>query len=181
MHDVENSLTALSTGRWFAADSGARSSLRRRWRRRATSSGSLPAAVARAKGRERPRGVFAHKRFGVVERAGEHPHVVRCADVADYHGALRFNPRSFARFIGEPLNAILKYSSDIANRSRASVRAFLSAIAARGQNASSPSGSADFSSHGHTSWHVYRLTHLEIPLATGLRTVRKSTRSPIRE
>jgi hypothetical protein len=38
--------------------------------------------------------------------------------------ALRFRPRSVARFIGEPLNAALNSGGDVASNSRASVRVF---------------------------------------------------------
>ena len=51
--------------------------------------------------------------------------------------ALRFNPRSFARFIAEPLNARLNSSCDISNSSRASACASFPAIASRAANAGS--------------------------------------------
>lgn len=46
--------------------------------------------------------------------------------------ALRFNPLSFARFIGDPWNAVLNSSCVIARSSRARVCASLPAIAVRG-------------------------------------------------
>ena len=69
--------------------------------------------------------------------------------------ALRWSPRSFARFIGEPLNFSLNSSCVIATSSRASVRASFPAIAPRAANGL-PSGSAreNFSFHGHTSWQM---------------------------
>src|SRR5512146_69694 len=88
MHDVENSLTALSTGRRFAPDSGARGSLTRRWRRRPTSRGSLRAAVARAKARERPSGVLAHERLLVIERPFQDRDIVPRTDIAEHHGGV---------------------------------------------------------------------------------------------
>lgn len=51
--------------------------------------------------------------------------------------ALRFSPRSFARLIGEPLNAALNSSCDIGSSSRASVRASLPPSTSRVANAGS--------------------------------------------
>ena len=77
--------------------------------------------------------------------------VLEAADVAEHHAALRFSPRSFARFIGEPLNAVRKSSSLIARISRASVRASFPAITSRAANAGSFSSCANLTFHGHTS------------------------------
>ena len=49
--------------------------------------------------------------------------------------ALRFRPRSFARFMGEPLNATENSSGAIASRARASWRVSLPASTSRGANA----------------------------------------------
>jgi hypothetical protein len=38
-------------------------------------------------------------------RVREHVRVLRRADATEHHSALRLSPRSFARLIGEPLNA----------------------------------------------------------------------------
>jgi len=85
--------------------------------------------------------------------------------------ALRFNPLSFARFIGDPLNAVRKSSSLIARISRDNVRASFPAIAARGANAGSLSARENRTFHGHTLWEVWRLDHFEIQLETGARTL----------
>jgi hypothetical protein len=90
--------------------------------------------------------------------------------------ALRLSPRSFARFIGEFLNAAENCSCVIASRSRASVRASLPASASRASNGESCGSSLEnLTFHGHTSWDVWRYTHTAIPLATGARTLSKST------
>ena len=82
--------------------------------------------------------------------------------------ALRFKPLSFARFIGEFLNASENSSCDIASSSRASVRASFPASASRGANGElSGSDVENRTFHGHTLWEIWRYTHFEIPLATG--------------
>ena len=48
--------------------------------------------------------------------------------------AFRCSPRSFARLIGEPLNAALNSTGDIASNSRASVRESFPATNARAAN-----------------------------------------------
>jgi hypothetical protein len=67
--------------------------------------------------------------------------------------ALRFSPRSFARFIGEPLNAAPSSVCVMPNSSRAN-RTF----------------------HGHTSWDVWRYTRFEIRLETGGNTLARRRR-----
>lgn len=89
--------------------------------------------------------------------------------------ALRLSSRNFARFIGEPLKAVLNSSCDMASNSRASVRASLPTSAALGANDGSVSSRANLMFHGHTSWEMYRYTHFEIPLVTGARTLRRTT------
>jgi hypothetical protein len=65
--------------------------------------------------------------------------------------ALRFRPRTFARFIGEPLNAALHFDRVMSNSSRASVRASLVPHASRGANGdSSGSSRANRWFHRHT-------------------------------
>jgi len=86
--------------------------------------------------------------------------------------ALRLSPRSFARFIGEPLNARLHSSCVMARISRASDLASRPASASRSVNAGSRSSLAKRTFHGHTSWDLCRLTRFEIPLGTGARTLR---------
>ena len=86
--------------------------------------------------------------------------------------ALRFYPRSAARFIGEPLNAALNCCRDIANNSRASVRASLPARILRTANAGSLSSGVNYTFHGHTSWEMYRQNRFEIALRTGARSLR---------
>lgn len=85
--------------------------------------------------------------------------------------ALRFSPRSFARFIGDLLKARENSSCAIPSRSRASVRVSLPPNAARGANAGSFSSVANRTFHGHTSWEICRHTCFEIPLTTGRRTL----------
>lgn len=66
--------------------------------------------------------------------------------------ALRFNPRSFARFIGEPLNAAVNSARDMATSSRDIVGASRPATAARGANGESvESPDANLWLYGHTS------------------------------
>jgi hypothetical protein len=69
--------------------------------------------------------------------------------------AFRFIPRSFARFIGEPLNAALNSGCVMPNSSRASVRASFVPNAGRGANGE-PSGSswANRWFHGQTLCHT---------------------------
>ena len=66
--------------------------------------------------RQRPRGVLAHERLGVVEGALQRLNVLRRADVAEYHGASRLSPRKFARFLGEPVKAAENASWVMPNR-----------------------------------------------------------------
>ena len=88
--------------------------------------------------------------------------------------ALRFKPRSFARFIGDRRNAAAKSSCDIARISCATVLASFPAIASRDANACSFSSWANLMLYGQTSWENCRYTHFEISLATGRRTLRKT-------
>lgn len=67
---------------------------------------------------------------------------------------LRLSPRSFARFIGEPLNAVENSDCDIASRVRARVLASLPDSTERGANAGSESSVANLWLYGHTSWHT---------------------------
>lgn len=64
---------------------------------------------------------------------------------------LRCNPRSLARFNGDPLNAAENSDCDIESKSRASDRASRSRRAGRGAKASSRSGSENLWANGHTS------------------------------
>ena len=69
--------------------------------------------------------------------------------------ASRFNPRSFARFIGEPLNAALNSAGYMPNSSRASWRASLPPNASRAAYGESlGSALANLTFHGQTSWHT---------------------------
>jgi len=88
--------------------------------------------------------------------------------------ALRLNPRSLARFIGEPLNAAENSDWDVANSSRASEDAPLPEMTARGANSGTFSSCANLMLNGHTSWEMCRYTHFEIRLSTGGLTLRKS-------
>jgi hypothetical protein len=65
--------------------------------------------------------------------------------------AFRLSPRSFARFIGEFLNAARNCPSSIARISRASVRASFPAIASRGANAGSRASVENLWFQGQTS------------------------------
>jgi hypothetical protein len=65
--------------------------------------------------------------------------------------ALRFRPRSFARFIGEPLNAALNSGGDVASNSRASVRASFPPNAGCGAKDGSFSSRANSTLNGQTS------------------------------
>jgi hypothetical protein len=91
--------------------------------------------------------------------------------------AFRCSPRSFARFIGLPLNAALNSACVIASRSRASVRASLPARNSRGANSSTVFSLAYRTFHGHTSWEMCRHNHFEIPLGTGSRPLAKTMRT----
>lgn len=64
--------------------------------------------------------------------------------------ASRFNPRSFARFIGEPSNARLNSSCVISRI--AGVRSSRPAITSRAARAGCRSSDAKRLFHGHTSW-----------------------------
>jgi len=65
--------------------------------------------------------------------------------------ALRFRPRSFARFIGEPVNAALNFACDIASSSCASVRASFPAMNARAVNGDPAANCCEnFPFHGQT-------------------------------
>ena len=88
-----------------------------------TGAGISTRRTARLDARERPGGVLAHERLRAVERTREHVGVICRADVAEHHGRVALQPPSFARFIGEPLNAALNSACVIPNSSRASVRA----------------------------------------------------------
>ena len=81
--------------------------------------------------------------------------------------AFRRSPRSFARFIGEFLNAALNSACDICTRSRANVRTSLPARTGRAPNARSVSCSENFTFHGQQVWEMCRYTRFEIALATG--------------
>ena len=74
--------------------------------------------------------------------------------------ALRFNPRSFARFIGEPLSPTRNSSCVITSSALANARASFPAITSRGANVDA-SGifRANFTFHGHTSWENCRYNH----------------------
>ncbi len=87
---------------------------------------------------------------------------------------LRFRPRSFARFIGDRLNAVVNFSCDMARISRASVRASSPAITSLAANGEPSAGSlANLMLYGQTSWEDCRYNHFEIPLGTGNRTLKK--------
>jgi hypothetical protein len=65
--------------------------------------------------------VLADHRAGFfVAHSPEEPEIVRRADVAQHDGAFRLSSRSFARFIGELLNAAENSSCVICRRFRAS-------------------------------------------------------------
>jgi hypothetical protein len=84
--------------------------------------------------------------------------------------AFRLSPVSFARFIGEPLNAARNASALMARISVANVRPSLSAIAGLGWNFGSFTSRANFTFQGQTFWEVCRQNCIAIPLATGGRT-----------
>ncbi|ODT04187.1 MAG: hypothetical protein ABS52_05920 [Gemmatimonadetes bacterium SCN 70-22] len=67
---------------------------------------------------------------------------------------LRFNPRSLARFMGEPLKAAENSGCDMASSSRASDLASLPDSAGRAANAGSDSSFANLWLYGHTSWQM---------------------------
>jgi len=96
------------------------------------------------------------------------------ASLSSTANALRFNPRSFARFIGDFLNTTLNCSSSIATTSLANVRASFPATISRGANATSVASLENFTFHGHTSWEMYRQNHFEIPLSTGSRSLSRT-------
>ena len=68
--------------------------------------------------------------------------------------ALRFNPRSFARFIGEPLNAAEYSSRDIDSNHRAVARESCPSSDFREENASSVRDFENLPLYGQTSWHT---------------------------
>ena len=86
---------------------------------------------------------------------------------------LRFNPRNFARFIGERLNEAENSDCDIAKSSSASALASLPDSAGRDANDGSESSRANLWLYGHTLWEMCRYTHFEIELTTGARTLKK--------
>lgn len=65
--------------------------------------------------------MLADDLFRMVERGHEHTHIIGFAMFPSDVAALRFNPRSLARFIGDPLNDVRNSSSLIATISCASV------------------------------------------------------------
>ena len=85
--------------------------------------------------------------------------------------AFRCNPRSFARFIGEFLNAALNAPCDICNRSRARVRASLPASARRALNARLVSSCENCTYHGQQDCETCWYTRFELQLATGYQTL----------
>jgi hypothetical protein len=85
---------------------------------------------------------------------------------------LRFNPRSLARFMGEPLNAAENSDCDMASSSRASDLASLPDSAGRAANAGSDSSFANLRLYRQTSWEMCRYTHFAIELKTGAKTLR---------
>jgi hypothetical protein len=90
-------------------------------------------------------------------------------------GCIVISPRSYARFIGEPLNAALNSVCDMPNNSHASVRPSFVPNASRAANGDGMgSDRSNFTFHGHTTWDAWRYTHLEIPLGTGARTLREN-------
>lgn len=90
--------------------------------------------------------------------------------------ALRRRPRSFARFMGEPRNAGANSSCDMDNSERASDLASRPASAARGEKGeSSDSSRANLRLNGQTSWDIWRYNRFELPLATGGRTLRRTS------
>jgi len=95
--------------------------------------------------------VLAHERLLVVEGAGEHVDVVVRTQLPRTTAAFRFKPRSFERFIGEPLNARPNSSCDMPRISRASVRASRPVSASRAAKAGSVSSRANLMLNGHTS------------------------------
>ncbi len=121
---------------------------------------------------ERPRRMLAHERLVVLERAHEHVQVVRRPTLPSTTAALRVNPRSLARFIGEPLNAAENSGCVICRISRAKVLASFPATTSRGAcGESSGSSEAKRTFHGHTSWESWRYNHVRISLGTGARTL----------
>ena len=82
--------------------------------------------------------------------------------------AFRFSPRSFARVIGEPLNAALNSACDIASSSRESVTASFPAMNSRAANGDPSANSCEnFTFHGHTLWEMCRYNRFEVSLSTG--------------
>ena len=67
--------------------------------------------------------------------------------------ALRLRPRTFARFIGEPVTAWLYSSWRMPNNSRARVR-----LSRRTRHASRTATARAATFDGHTSWEMYRQT-----------------------
>jgi hypothetical protein len=63
--------------------------------------------------------VLAHERLRAVERAREHVHLVGGADVAQRDRPVALHGGSFARFIGEPVNAALNSGCVMPDNSRA--------------------------------------------------------------
>ncbi len=116
--------------------------------------------------------------FWIIERACDQVDIIRVTSVPEHHRALHLSPRNFARFIGESLKAT-RNSSDVITRSAcAKARASLPASSARDANSGRWFGRANFTFHGHTSWEVWRHTHFEIPLASGVGTLAKRSLPP---
>ena len=122
--------------------------------------------------------MLTHERLGIIECASEHLHVLTfsiCDAVRTFlsaTSALRFRPRSFARFMGEPLNETESSSGVIASRARTGWRASFPASTSRGANAGSFNSCASFTLYGQHGWEMYRQYRFEIPLGTGSLTLR---------
>ena len=82
--------------------------------------------------------------------------------------ALRFEPRSFPRFVGEPLNAAPNSLCDMPNSSRASCRASLPSSASRGAKGE-PAGDrlAYPMFQGEVVWHTSHPFCPSAPVAKG--------------
>src|SRR5690606_14707681 len=84
---------------------------------------------------------------------------------------LRFNPRSFGRFIGERLNAEENSDCDMDSSSSANDRASLPDSTGRDANEGSDSSRENLWLNGHTSWqmsHPYTLSPINSLMSSGI-------------
>nr|WP_230981081.1 hypothetical protein [Gemmatimonas groenlandica] len=147
-----------------AADSSARTS------ESASDNSAMWIAANAADVAIRPRAQAACPRTnGSSSESAEISDGTSCADptLPSTTAALRFSPRSFARFIGDPLNAA-EYSERESDSIHSAIdRASFPSSDLRDANASSVTGFENLPLYGHTSWEMCRQNRFRIDLSTG--------------